>query len=124
LIYYREDPTEQQNWKIYIPDSSIQDVFDIRTLWNDEALWIQFEQDFVLQDCLSIVEISCAENSVLSLYKNQGPGYGHLPPREENLVPWNEVCTDLILVHGHSSSMAKWGPNPRIQDSNEHRSYY
>ena len=27
---------------------------------------------------------------------NQGIGYGHLPPRETNLVPWNEVCIDLI----------------------------
>jgi len=27
---------------------------------------------------------------------NQGIGYGHLPPRKTNLVPWNEVCIDLI----------------------------
>ena len=26
LICYYEDPTEQQNWKIFIPDSLIQDV--------------------------------------------------------------------------------------------------
>ena len=26
LICYREDPTEQQNWKIFIPHSLIQDV--------------------------------------------------------------------------------------------------
>ena len=27
---------------------------------------------------------------------NQGIGYGHLPPRETNIVHWNEVCIDLI----------------------------
>ena len=30
------------------------------------------------------------------LYKNQGIGYGHLPPRETNLVPWNDIYIDLI----------------------------
>ena len=33
---------------------------------------------------------SCQKN------KNQGPGYGHLPPREDTSVPWNEVAVDLI----------------------------
>ena len=31
-----------------------------------------------------------------NLYKNQSQGYGYLPPRQANLVPLNEVYTDLI----------------------------
>ena len=29
-------------------------------------------------------------------YKNQGPGYGHLPPRNDQSVPWEEIAVDCI----------------------------
>ncbi len=28
--------------------------------------------------------------------KSQGPGYGHIPPRNDVEIPWEEVAVDLI----------------------------
>ena len=36
----------------------------------------------------------CPDNC--SQFKQQGRGYGKLPPRHAEIAPWNEVCIDLI----------------------------
>ena len=99
LICYREDPTEQQNWKIFIPHSLIQDVLRWYHLilghCGTTKLYDTVRARFYIPG-LSVYcrDFICTEQC--HLYKNQGPGYGQLPPREANLVPWNEVCIDLI----------------------------
>ena len=99
LICYREDPTEQQNWKIFIPHSMIRDVLRWYHLilghCGTTKLYDTVRARFYIPG-LSVYcrDFICTEQC--HLYKNQGPGYGQLPPREANLVPWNEVCIDLI----------------------------
>ena len=99
LICYRENPAEQDNWKIYIPESLIHDILrwyhlilghcgmsrlydTVRARFHTPRLSV-YCRDFVCSD-------------YCHLYKNQGRGYGHTPPRQAALVPWNEVCIDLI----------------------------
>ena len=41
-------------------------------------------------------EIEALECDVCQRFKNEGPGYGHLPPRELYLAPWYELAVDSI----------------------------
>ena len=101
LVCYRENPnvTNADEWKIYLPQSMIMDVIrwyhmilghpgtsrlydTIRARFHAERLSVHY-RDYV-----------CPDNC--SGFKQQGRGYGKLPPRHAALAPWNEVCIDLI----------------------------
>ena len=41
-------------------------------------------------------EIEALNCDICQRFKNEGPGYGHLPPRELYLAPWYELAVDSI----------------------------
>ena len=100
LICYRANPEVLQNeWKIYLPQSMIRSVIrwyhmilghcGFTKVYNTIKARFHAERLSVL--CREYV---CPENC--HMYKQQGRGYGKLPPRHANIAPWNEVCIDLI----------------------------
>eukprot|EP00978_Attheya_sp_CCMP212_P022258 scaffold66137_cov65-Attheya_sp.AAC.3 len=38
----------------------------------------------------------CSKCDACQQYKANNHGYGHLPPREADMAPWQEVTVDLI----------------------------
>jgi len=42
------------------------------------------------------VERFCKRCPTCQLYKNKKENYGHLPPKEAEVLPWEQVCIDLV----------------------------
>ena len=100
LVCYRDSSNvNADEWRIYLPQSMIQEVIwwyhmilghpgvtrlydTIRARFYAERLSVH-SRDYIFPD-------NC------SWFKQQGRGYGKLPPRHAALAPWNEVCIDLI----------------------------
>ena len=100
LICYRRDPTlAEGDWKIYIPQSMLQHVIrwyhmilghgGVTRVYD--TIRARFHAENLSVHCKNYV---CPENC--HRYKQQGRGYGKLPPRHAEIAPWNEVCIDLI----------------------------
>ena len=99
MIVYIPNPTETRIWKIVLPESIIQDVLrwyhvvlghcGYQRLYN--TIRARFHAKHLEAKCKQFV---CRDNCYQ--YKNQGRGYGFLPPREAGAAPWNEVAVDLI----------------------------
>jgi hypothetical protein len=97
IICYEKDPT-QPNWKIALPESIIVDTVK----WFHQVMEHPGEKR--LQDTLNqcyhhprlryhIDKLKCKN---CQKYKLAGRGYGLLPEREVQIVPWEEVARDLI----------------------------
>jgi hypothetical protein len=97
IICYKKDPT-QDNWKIALPDSMVNDTVKwfhqvmghpgekrltelLRQRYHNPALHRHIEQ------------LKCSD---CQKYKISGRGYGLLPEREVRIAPWEEVAIDLI----------------------------
>ena len=87
------------NWKIYLPDSLVDRTLrwyhlllgNCGTTRLYETINARFYAPRLSQRCR---EYQCPDE--YHQFKQQGQGYGELPPREAQLTPWNEVCVDLI----------------------------
>lgn len=93
------NPDAPTQWKIYLPETLIQEVIK----WFHETLGhagvdvvyntikARFYCPKLYTHCQRFVcNINCTQ------YKNQGRGYGHLPPRNATATPWDEVAVNLI----------------------------
>ena len=101
LVCYGENinTVNQDDWKIYIPQLLIQDVIQWYHLILGhpgttrlyDIIRARFYAKRLSIHCRDYV---CPDNC--SQFKQQGRGYGKLPPRHAEIAPWNEVCIDLI----------------------------
>eukprot|EP00536_Pseudo-nitzschia_multiseries_P015222 jgi/Psemu1/41682/gm1.41682_g len=93
------DNADNQEWKIVIPATLIQQVIrwyhivhgqcGIQRLYD--TITSRFYSPNLQQLCKQhACPVNCHES------KEGGRGYGLLPPRDEAVAPWNEVCVDLI----------------------------
>ena len=99
LICYRKYINDPEGiWKIALPTA----IIDRVVTWYHEVLghcgtnrlYDTIRQHFYYPN----LRIKCEEYQCEICQKNKllGAGYGHLPPRHANLVPWEEVMVDLI----------------------------
>ena len=99
LICYRKYINDPEGiWKIALPTA----IIDRVVTWYHEVLghcgtnrlYDTIRQHFYYPN----LRIKCEEYRCEICQKNKllGAGYGHLPPRHANLVPWEEVMVDLI----------------------------
>ena len=71
-------------------------------------LWLTISTHFYhpnLRPCIEHVVHDC---TICQRYKLSGPGYGHLPPCDAQLAPWDEVVVDLIgpwKLHVHGQDL-------------------
>lgn len=98
ICYKVNEEDDEVNWRIALPATLAQQV--IR--WYHEVLGHPGATK--LYDTISRrfyvpgLKKGCEEYKCAVCQKNKllGRGYGHLPPRHAQLVPWNEVAVDLI----------------------------
>lgn len=94
---------EQNNWKIVIPHSLSEDLVrwyhlvlghcGIQRLKDTVQTRFYIPGKSLQAICTGIVN-NCPEEC--QKRKRANKQYGHLPPRQANLLPWNEVAVDLI----------------------------
>ena len=100
LVCYRDNPNANADeWRIYLPRSILPEVIrwyhmilghpGVTRLYD--TIRARFYAERLSVHCRDYI---CPDNC--SQYKQQGRGYGMLPPRHAPLAPWNEVCIDLI----------------------------
>ena len=101
LVCYCTNPNivGEDEWKIYLPQSMIQDVIrwyhiilgnpDVTRLYD--TIQAGFHAERLSIHCRDYI---CPDNC--SRFKQQGRGYGKLPPCHVEIAPWNEVFIDLI----------------------------
>lgn len=99
VICYRQNTNALPGeWKIAIPTSLIDDILHwyhhvlghcgINRLYD--TIRAHFAYPKLKERCQNFRCVSCQMNKAL------GQGYGELPPRNVELLPWNEVAVDLI----------------------------
>jgi len=96
-------------WKIVLPTQTLSNIVKwyhiVLNHMGITRLWLTISTHFYhpnLHPCIERVVHDC---TICQCYKLAGPGYGHLPPRDAQLAPWDEVAVDLIgpwklNVHG------------------------
>ena len=90
---------ETRQWKIVIPETLLPNVLrwyhlvlghcGTQRLYDTVSL--RFHGTQLSKRCK---EFLCIDNC--NQYKNTGRGYGHMPPRNARLMPWDEIAVDLI----------------------------
>jgi transposase InsO family protein len=107
LICYVNQPN--QPWKICIPDALMGNMIkwyhEILTHVGITRLYETMSTHFYHRDLRTRIESVVKSCDACQRYKLPGRSYGELPPREAQLVPWQEVAVDLIgpwsiEVHG------------------------
>jgi hypothetical protein len=97
IICYKKDPT-QPNWKMVLPESMVVDAVK----WFHQVMGHPGEKRLrdMLKQCYHhpklryhIEKLKCKD---CQKYKLAGCGYGLLPKREVQIVPWEEVAINLI----------------------------
>jgi transposase InsO family protein len=99
LICYRDGP-QDTSIRIVIPESMLEDTVK----WHHQffnhlgihRLLDTINASFWHPRMRQTVEHLVTHCDTCQRFKNNGPGYGLLPPREANVAPWQEVCVDLI----------------------------
>jgi transposase InsO family protein len=98
LIVYIPEPG--QPWKICIPDNQLDGIIRFyhqalnhlgirRTV---DSIQLHFHHSRIRARAEHLIN-TCP---VCQQFKQLGKGYGHLPPRDPQVVPWQEVAVDLI----------------------------
>ena len=99
IICYRETITApQNNWKICIPTTLIEELIEWFHLLLGHAgatkLYHSIRPMFYHPHLKRVIDnFKC---DVCQRHKLQGPGYGLLPPRTARFAPWEEVHIDLV----------------------------
>jgi hypothetical protein len=98
LICYQRLPTEA--WKIAVPTSMIGSLINWYHITLNHIgmtrLYETIATHFHYPRLKAPVEQRVASCDVCQRNKAIGPGYGELPERDAQLLPWNEVAVDLI----------------------------
>jgi len=99
VITMRSDPQQPTLWKIYLPSTLINDVIHWYhiTLGHCglQRLYDSINDRFVSPRLYTLCrQYICPHNC--SQWKQQGQGYGYLPPRNAQVIPWDEVAVDLV----------------------------
>ena len=93
------DPTQPTLWKIYLPATLVANVIHWYhvTLGHVgiQKLYDTIRDRFASPRLYTLCQrYTCPHNC--HQWKQQGVGYGHLPPRNAQVAPWDEVAVDLI----------------------------
>ena len=99
MIGYVPDLDIGNDWKICLPESLVYDVlrwFHVKlghpgTTRLYDSIRARFHCNRLYTICATY---KCPDECFR--YKQTGQGYGHLPPREALVTPWDEVAVDLI----------------------------
>ena len=99
IITMCNEPAQPTLWKIYLPVTMIANVIHwyhvtlghvgIQKLYD--TIRDRFSSPRLYTLCMNY---RCPDNC--HQYKQQGVGYGHLPARNAQVAPWDEVAVDLI----------------------------
>ena len=99
IITIRKDGVKKNQWKIACPPLLLPDIVGWYhfTLGHPgtQRLYDTISRRFAAPGLYTLCErFICPVNC--HRWKHTGQGYGHLPPRIANTVPWDEVAVDLV----------------------------
>lgn len=98
ICYRAQENDDEKYWKIALPSSLSNTIIEwyhqvlghcgINRLYD--SIRAHFQVPGLKKLCTEFQCDDCQKNKVI------GPGFGKLPPRHAQLLPWNEVAVDLI----------------------------
>jgi len=98
LVYVANNANPDNNWKIVLTEETIKPVVrwfhEVGGHSGQTRLYAMIDARYHYPGLRKeIADLNC---DICQRYKDTGPRYGHLPPRDQVLAPWYELAVDSI----------------------------